>query len=110
MNDGEPGGAYEYDIEALDYKWPSGKPGRKVTRIKWGGFLEGHYQKLIEEAEHPETFAGKAGEARAFLITMLSSGPKLGKDLEKQADVMGIKLKTLHDVGNRTVCRGVIGR
>jgi putative DNA primase/helicase len=93
-NIGPDSGGYEYHLDVVDVP---GLAGVTNTRVTWGTLVEGTARELLGQAEmdsDPEERSA-LDEAKDFLRMELADGPVSKKEIERDADGMGISPRTL---------------
>jgi hypothetical protein len=92
-NIGPDGGGFVYELEQGPL---SGWPGVTASHVRWGEVIEGSAREILAEAEADAAGDRSAAEeAREWLAAELANGPRLVKELEKEARAAGLSWRTI---------------
>jgi putative DNA primase/helicase len=93
-NLGPDDGGFEYDLHQAELK---SHPGIFASHVLWGNSVEGAARKLlaVADATGDDGEGGSLGDAKRFLLDLLSDGPMTVKAVKADADGAGYSWATI---------------
>jgi len=93
-NIGPDGGGFDYELRQTEL---DSHPGLHTTIIHWIGTVEGDARSLLAVADafQADCDGGAVGEAKQFLMNLLSDGPMPSKAVRSEAEGVGHTWQTI---------------